>query len=30
MEDLKELLLKHIDQDELVKLTMDMVRMESH
>ena len=30
MEDLKELLLKHIDQDEIVKLTMDMVRMESH
>ena len=30
MEDLKEILKKHIDRDELVRLTMDMVRMESH
>ena len=30
MEDIRELLKKHIDQDELVKMTCDMVRMESH
>ena len=30
MEDIRALLKEHIDQEELVKLTIDMVRMESH
>ena len=30
MEDIRALLEEHIDQEELVKLTIDMVRMESH
>ena len=30
MEDIRELLKQHIDQDEILKLTIDMVRMESH
>ena len=30
MEDIKELLKQHIDRDEILKLTIDMVRMESH
>jgi|GEM_PF-1365763 len=30
MEDIRELLKQHIDRDEILKLTIDMVRMESH
>lgn len=30
MEDIRELLIKHIDQEEILKLTIDMVKMESH
>ena len=30
MEDIRELLKQHIDQDEILKITIDMVRMESH
>ena len=30
MDGIKDLLRKHIDRDEILKLTIDMVRIESH